>query len=56
MSTQSNSFMRDQVDNLVPSLMKLGVRGSGGQRGRVLELAVFVATTVGYLVALGLTA
>jgi hypothetical protein len=56
MTTHSSYFMRDQVNNLVPSLMDLSVQGARKQRGRVLELAVFVATTAGYLIALGLTA
>jgi hypothetical protein len=48
--------MRDQVDNLVPSLMNLNGQGARKTRGRMLELVVFVVTTVGYLIALGLTA
>jgi len=55
MTTHSPYCMRDQVDNLVPSLMNLNVQGTRKHRGRMLELVVFVATMLGYLVALGLT-
>ena len=53
MNNHTSYYMRDQVDNLIPSLMR---SDTGKQRGRLLELAVFVVTTLGYLVALGLTA
>ena len=48
--------MRDQVKNLVPSLMELSVQGMRKPRGRITELAIFAAVTLGYLVVLGLTA
>ena len=48
--------MRDQVHNLVPSLMELSVQGVRKTRGSMTELAVFAAVTLGYLVLLGLTA
>jgi hypothetical protein len=48
--------MRDQVHNLVPSLMEMSVHGVKKHRGRMVELSVFLFTTVGYLVALALTA
>ena len=48
--------MRDQVKDLVPSLMELNVQGMRRTRGRITELAIFAAVTLGYLVMLGLTA
>ena len=49
-------FMRDQVRNLVPSLMELNGQGARREPRRITELAVFAAVTLGYLVVLGLTA
>lgn len=48
--------MRDQVHNLVPSLMELSVQGVRRPRGPMTELAVFTAVTLGFLLVLGLTA
>ncbi len=55
MPRHSSYFMRDQVHNLVPSLMELSVQGARKHRGRMIELSVFLFTTVGYVVALALT-
>lgn len=48
--------MRDQVRDLVPTLMELDVQGTKRPRGTMTELAVFAAVMIGYLVVLGLTA
>jgi len=56
MKTPSPYVMCDQVKDLVPSLMRLDVEGMPQRRGSFRELAVFAAVTIGYLVALGLTA
>ena len=56
MYTNRPYVMRDQVRDLVPSLMELSVQGVRKTRGRMTELAVFAAVTLGYLVVLGLTA
>ena len=56
MGRNSSYFMRDQVNNLVPNLMEMNVQGKRKPQGRVIELAVFLATTIGYLIVLGLTA
>ena len=49
--------MRDQVKNLVPNLMSIDVEG-GRRRaaGPAIELAVFAATTLSFLLALSITA
>lgn len=48
--------MRDQVKNVVPSLMQLNVEGAQRRRGSFTELAIFASVTLGYLLMLGLTA
>ena len=48
--------MRDQVRNLIPSLMELSAQGVRKPRGTMTELAVFTAVTLCFLLALGLTA
>lgn len=56
MKSHYRYFMRDQVKDLVPSLMQLDAAGSSGRRHSFTELAVFATVTLGYLAVLGITA
>lgn len=47
--------MRDQVQDLVPTLMRFDARGSRRLRGSFTELLVFTLATATYLLALGLS-
>ena len=44
--------MRDQVSNVVPSLMKSGKRVQKKDSKRTLELSIFVITALSYLLIL----
>lgn len=55
MNTSTPYVMRDQVKNVVPTLMNRDVTGSHRERTSFTELAIFAVVTLAYLVALGLT-
>ncbi len=52
MNVNSLYFMRDQVSNVVPSLMKKEQRLFKKESKRKLELTVFVITALSYLIVL----